>query len=332
MNTARLFILVAALSGAALAPPRAATAAEPTSTLAPAPPEAEVDVDINQARERFGRGVRLYREQSYDAALAEFQKAYELAPDYHLLYNLAQVQAERHDYVAAVALFRRYLARGAGAVPAERRAAVERELAELSGLTAELVISTNVRGAELLVDGIRVGLSPLGRASRVNAGVHRLVARKGGYLPHEQEVTVAGGETLRLQVALEAEPAPPRREEPAPPPPEARGRAGLWLSLGAVVALGATSVAMAVQASRAQRDFERDLGTFPSNQPQLATDRSRLRLYAGLTDGFGGAAIVAAGLFTYLALSGEPAPGAEARSASLRLAVTPGGVVFSGKY
>src|SRR5690349_10373833 len=50
------------------------------------------------ARVHFARGVEHYDEGNFDAALAEIERAYQLEPsNYKLLYNLAQVQMERHD-------------------------------------------------------------------------------------------------------------------------------------------------------------------------------------------------------------------------------------------
>ena len=45
--------------------------------------------------------------------LAEFMRAYELLPNYRVLYNIGQVQLERHDYVAALHAFDDYLEQGA---------------------------------------------------------------------------------------------------------------------------------------------------------------------------------------------------------------------------
>ena len=49
------------------------------------------------ARPHFMRGVELYRAGAYDASLAAFTRAYERAPSYRLIYNLAQVKAQRQD-------------------------------------------------------------------------------------------------------------------------------------------------------------------------------------------------------------------------------------------
>ena len=65
---------------------------------------------VAEAREQFTRGLRLYREGSLEASLAELEKAVELAPSYRLQYNIGQVQFELGNYVAAMHAFRRYLA------------------------------------------------------------------------------------------------------------------------------------------------------------------------------------------------------------------------------
>src|SRR5690348_12705741 len=57
------------------------------------------DRSVRAARSHFQRGVVLYRSGAYDAALAEFSRAYDAAPNYRILYNLAQIQAQKHDYV-----------------------------------------------------------------------------------------------------------------------------------------------------------------------------------------------------------------------------------------
>jgi len=99
-----------------------------------------------EARERFQRGVALYREGSFDAALAEFRRAYEIAPNYRILYNLAQVQVERHDSVAALSLFGQYLQQGGSELDAERRAQVERDMQSLRGRVVDLTVECNVAG------------------------------------------------------------------------------------------------------------------------------------------------------------------------------------------
>jgi hypothetical protein len=293
------------------------------------PPPAPSTADVERAKERFQKGVTLFKERSFDAALAEFQKAYELAPDYRLLYNLAQIQMERHDYVNALARFRDYLRYGGSQLTAERRGEVEREITGLLGLVAELSVSVDPQGAELFVDGVRAGTLPMSQPELINAGVRTIQVRKVGYAPHQQTITVAGGETQRLEVTLQPESRLAIRSE-APSQERAshasivRDRAPFWISLVATAAFGATSAVMAIATVDKKSDFERDLGAFPANLQQIDSDRSKLKLYAGLTDAFGAAALVSAGCLVYFVLSGS-SPAGETKSQSLRVGPGTGG-------
>lgn len=83
------------------------------------------DADAAKAAVRFQRAVELYREGSYEGALAEFSKAYQIKPSYLVLYNIAQTQYALHDFVGSYKSLMQYLAEGAGEIPADRRAQVD---------------------------------------------------------------------------------------------------------------------------------------------------------------------------------------------------------------
>src|SRR6188768_3340223 len=177
-----------------------------TSALAaaePAAPAAGSASATTEARERFQRGVSLYREGSFDAALAEFRRAYEIAPNYRILYNLAQVQVERHDSVAALTLFGQYLQQGGNEIDAERRAQVERDMQSLRGRVADLTVESNVSGAQLTIDGIDAGTLPLAGPIQVNSGVRQIALSKPGYQSASRTVTIAGAQPLKLNLALQ---------------------------------------------------------------------------------------------------------------------------------
>src|SRR5882724_8259113 len=165
--------------------------------------------ELDEARTRFQRGVDLYKEGSYDAALAEFTKAYELAPNYRVLFNLAQVQSERHDYVAAVRFFEKYLSQGGADIPAERRDQVAKELSALRGRVTQLTVGVDVEGAELLVDGVSVGKLPMTEPALVSAGVRQIQVRKTGYESAARTETIAGGEAVHFDFKLTPLPTAP---------------------------------------------------------------------------------------------------------------------------
>src|SRR5262245_61950348 len=66
----------------------AAPAAPAPSSAAPAQPTPEI---LAEAKQRFDRGYELYEEGEYPLALIEFNRAYELVPNYKVLYNIGQV-------------------------------------------------------------------------------------------------------------------------------------------------------------------------------------------------------------------------------------------------
>jgi tetratricopeptide (TPR) repeat protein len=297
--------------------------------------------DVEQARQRFQRGAELYKEGSFDAALAEFTRAYQLVPNYRVLYNIAQVQIERHDYAAALQLFQDYLRQGAADVAAERREQVEREITSLKGRVAELSVSSNVEGAELSVDGVLVGKLPLKSPVLVSSGVRRLTLKKPGYPPSERTISVVGGDKPEVELRLDA-PRPTLESSTAldmDAPAREEHRPGLkpavWISLGATGVFAGTALTFGLLARQSNHDLDKELDRFPAQPSRIDDVRSRLKLYAGLTDGFAAAAGVSALLAVYFAVSGSRASEAFVlgnHAVQARLVPTKNGVSLLGGF
>jgi hypothetical protein len=203
-------LVASAAEPASLPPPPAPSAAKPPpggsnpSPTAPAPaPSAEI---VLEAKQRFDRGFELYEEGEYPLALIEFNRAYQLVPNYKVLYNIGQVCIQLAQYANARRSLEEYLQKGGDALTADRQAAVKKDLEMLGNRTAFLTISANVDSAEVLVDDVSVGKTPLGPALLVDAGVHRVTLRRAGYLPKTSSVTLAGGDDQALGVNLELAP------------------------------------------------------------------------------------------------------------------------------
>jgi hypothetical protein len=183
-------------SSAALAP---AAGASP-GAAAPSP------AVVAEAKQRFDRGLDLYSEGEYPLALIEFTRAYELVPNYRVLYNIAQVGIQLGQYANARRALEEYVQKGSATLSEDRRAGVARDLEMLERRTAFLEIKVNVVGAEVLVDDLVVGKSPLSPALLVDAGVHRISVRHTGYLQRMSRVTLAGGDRQALSLTLERQP------------------------------------------------------------------------------------------------------------------------------
>jgi hypothetical protein len=263
---------------------------------------------LESARSHFQRGVVLYRSGAYDAAFAEFSRAYESAPHYRILYNLAQVQAQRHDYVEALTYFQRYLTEGAGHLTESRAEAVVAEALELRQRIARVRVETNVDDARLFVNDTPAVDLPRDEPMLVNAGIHRLRVEKAGYVSVSRTVTLAGGEesTVSLDLVAELEmdemALPPPAPEPTALPPIVN-RTALWSSLAATGALAGASVTFGVLTRRANAALADRLERFPAPRASVEAGRTRVRTFALLADTLGIAAATALGLSTYLYLS-----------------------------
>jgi hypothetical protein len=188
------------------------------------------------ADRHFKAGVERFKETKYAEALAEFQRAYDLAPHPLVLYNIAGCQRELSQYGDAVATYNKFLADGKGKVPAARLTAAQ---AELDGILARIArvtvtISPAVDGTTLSVDG--AVLDHPAMPLILPPGEHHLIAHADGHRDGESTLRVASGDTLNVELALAdlpAAPPPPEVsvERPIAPPPRPEDQRR-WLTVG----------------------------------------------------------------------------------------------------
>jgi hypothetical protein len=261
------------------------------------------DSDIEAGRSHFKTGVDFYRDGDLSAALIEFKRAYAAAPNYRLLYNLGHVSYELREYVDAQRYLRRYLQEGGSEIEPARRQESEGLLAKLTGRIATLVLSSNVAGAEIFVDDVSVGHSPLSEPLAVSAGTRRLTAAVEGR-PRVTRVLEAGGGD-RLVVALEFPVEHDDRVTTSPPPAAASSSASsaaVWLGIGS----GALAVGAGVMAYLAYSDgsnYREALGR-KTTAHELDTLHDRATTKALVTDILLGAAVVTTVITLVVALQG----------------------------
>jgi PEGA domain len=309
LSACALMLLVLSAGHAAAEEPRSATA--------------------DEASAHFRRGAEFYNENNLDAALAEFTKAYEVLPNFRVLYNLGQVHAERHDYVAAIRAFQAYLDEGGTEVPDDRRSQVQAELSSLREKTAPLAVNCNVAGAELRVDGVLVGPLPLKEPVAVNAGLRRVTITKAGYTTEERKVLVAGRQTAHVDVILaptDGQSAPTASKGAAPV--REASNPGLWISLAATGVFASGAAVFGVLTLQKNKDLDRELQRYPADTGKIGDVRDSVKLNAGLTDGLAAAAGISAVFTVYFLVSDR----SEKDKASARLLVAPQGVAVTGTF
>jgi tetratricopeptide (TPR) repeat protein len=177
--------------------------------------------DKVEARRHFEAGLAEARAGAYRDALAEFQRAYDLSPNFAVLYNVARAQEALGDAAAALGSFERYLADGGGEVLADRRAGVTAEMERLRPRTGSIVVRVSPATARVTLDGAALDAAAAARGVRVNIGARKLLAAQEGYVSTEETIMVGGGQVASVSLELVPVPAEPPRAAPPPPLPAA---------------------------------------------------------------------------------------------------------------
>lgn len=295
-------LLVGLVAASILSTPLAALA-QPTPPTG-ARPEAPAD----EGRDHFNRGVALFREGDYRAALVEFRRAYAIRHNYKALYNIGQTEFEAQDCAGARTSFQKYLVKGGAEIEAGRRAEVEADVKKLDGRVAKIEIKTNADGdgADILLDDTVIGQAPLKEPLLVSAGRRKITVQKGALPPATRFVEVAGGDTssVTIDLVMAAEPAArvgaptPVVAEPIAPPP---ARTALWISLAGTGALTTGAIITGILALGAHGDAETKLATRGATATDVEAAHSKAATLGLVTDALGGAAIVMGGLTIVLA-------------------------------
>lgn len=174
-----------------------------SATPEPAPEPEEVAENVVEARERVQRGEALFEQGNFDAALVEFQEAYEVIGDHPnrflVLYNVAQCHERSFRYDQALRYYQRYLDEGGD--QGDGRETVLQSIQTLERLLATVQVEVNIAEAEIWVDGRSVGTAP-GTVS-IPGGVHIVELRAEGHLPVQREVQLPAGGEETLTFTLE---------------------------------------------------------------------------------------------------------------------------------
>jgi hypothetical protein len=274
-----------------------------------------------EASERFSRGVALYNETDYRAALVEFKRAYELAPNPSVLYNIGQTYFQLQNYAAALTTFERYLAEsGPGAA---HRAEVAQSVETLRTRVGKLVVKTNRPDIEITIDDEPVGRTPLDRPLLVSIGRRKIVATLDGQPAQSRSVEIVAGETASLSLSFTDAGASAGSDRPRKPPGPGRIYVG-WTATG-VLAAGALT--MGTLAFLASRDLDDLKGSFPTSPEALDDKASRVTTFSIAADVLGVAAIAAGGVTLYMMRSRS-----RARATETRVGLSPRGLLVSGRF
>lgn len=230
-------------------------------------------------------GIALRREGRDAEAAERFRAAHAIDGSARTLAQLALaeqgagrwVDAERH-LVAALAMDDAWIA--------EHRAVLEAALATIRSHVGRLSVEANVQGAELFLDGERVGTLPIAEPLATEVGTHVVELRAPGHVPVQRSTEVRAGVLSRVTLAMvpsvaqdaprvapEAPSATPTvapRDEPQREPPSSSGPSPLLVAgvVGAgVTALTLVATVVAIGVREASVQLWNDPSQCPASGP-----------------------------------------------------------------
>ena len=299
-------------------------AAAPAARADGAPDKASGSQDLAvRAKESFQRGVQLYEERDFGGAGVEFRRAYDLLPNFRILFNQGRVAVELRDYASAIELFARYLADGGDQVPAERHREVTQEIDRLKPRVGQIKVVADEASAAVYLDDALVGRTPMAPLN-VNVGRHRLEFRPKQGPSELQMVDCPGQETVVarfIATATHLAPVHPlestetqmvrgnRESRPIQP-----GRSRLpWLGWTATGLCAAGAVVFGIMAYRSSNDLRELRDTYPVSPEALDSKQRSTRILSGIADGLLAGAVVLGGLSLYFSFD-HPARGSDAKA------------------
>jgi hypothetical protein len=305
----RIASLIMVASTAGLAIPAAAHA-EPTSS------------SVKDAGKHFQRGVALYNETDYRAALVEFRRAYEVAPNAAVLYNIGQTYYQLQNYASALTTLERYLIES-GATASHRRE-VEQTIETLRARVGKVLVTTNISDCEITIDDELVGRTPLGEPVLVSIGRRKVTAMHEGRPAETRFVDVAAGDTVKLALSLVD---PDVRLAPSVAGAEDGAGGGSLITAGWVTTgvLAAGAITAGVYAYRASRDLRNLRSKYPISRTDLDARSSQVNTRSVIADILGAATLVTGGITLVFSLS-------RSRSSEVHVSVAPNGIQLAGTF
>lgn len=155
-----------------------------------------------EAAKHFEKGVSLFKNEDYAAALIEFEAAYEAHPHFAVRYNLAVCLYKLHHYADAANQIQRYLSEGGDDVPKSKRIEVEGILEEMESLVGSIKVKCNVEDADVFVNGKLTDKANSIFPIQLDVGQYEVEVRAEDYKPFITTIKLPGGSLKTIEVEL----------------------------------------------------------------------------------------------------------------------------------
>jgi tetratricopeptide (TPR) repeat protein len=237
----RLLVVIAALLLVS-APARAQKAVSDADKKTAVKRLADGDKALARGDKLMKKGDLEQALEAYEEGLAAYQGAYQAFPSPKIYFPIGQAEQKLGRFVDALKHYELVLAEG-DAVPDALRAQIKQAMAEVKKNLGALDLTVEPDGAAVLIDGDKVGTTPLGGPRHVEPGKHTVAVTADGYTPFEEAVELTAGKTVKKKVVLSRvpvaaqEPDEPERDHVVAAGPAAPSRTSLYLLVGATSTL-----------------------------------------------------------------------------------------------
>jgi hypothetical protein len=208
MRHLRSSLLILSATSLFFAGAHAAIAADPPPAPPPEKREAQAPADPARVKELFRKGMKAYEQGRLQEAHDSYRAAWDLLKSYDIAGNLALVELELKRYRDAAEHAAYAIANFPPVGTDKQRRSLEELLAEAKKHVGALYVRVSVDGAEVTVDGVRAGASPLATPVFVEPGDHEVVASSPSHEPAKQTVHADAGSAPVVSLTLKARGGP----------------------------------------------------------------------------------------------------------------------------
>lgn len=179
---------------------------------------ARADDGQAQADKLIRHGIELRRRYDDEAAVREFQKAYDLVHTPRAAAQLGLAEQALGRWEDAERHVDESLHAGSDAWVAKNRATLEEALGTIQAHLGRIEVIGDPAGAEVSVNGRSVGALPIADPIKVSAGQVDVEMHAPGYVAAQRTLTIVGGQYQRVVIHLAKEGPPPEEPKPAANP------------------------------------------------------------------------------------------------------------------
>lgn len=186
-------------------------------------------------RDAIDEAVTEYEDQHFEEARSLFARAHAIYPNARSARGLGMVEFELRNYGTSIEHLEAALASPVRPLEGALRTQTEALLERAKRFVGHVALRVTPGASRVIVDGVPVEVAP-GKSLVLQVGDHTLEVQAEGYSPERRTVSLRGGETQTLQIALQAPVA--RTLQPVSEPPVKQRAPWALMGTGGALAVG----------------------------------------------------------------------------------------------